>query len=150
MKPGPSALAAIIGSILLLFCTPRVAASDTVEKGVMNSVTYFYRVFLWTPDGAVVPISPDEGFYTHASIHPAGGSAVFWGGVSGLPRIWFREFDADSMVPLTPPDMAAMTPSFNPVSAPTHLMSYCFAGLRRVNLKRRSTGANRKGRSSIT
>jgi Tol biopolymer transport system component len=55
-------------------------------------------VFWWEPDGRVIRVSPGDGIYFMACIHPDGGHVVFWGGTGGRPRIWIADgaggFDA--------------------------------------------------------
>lgn len=65
-------------------------------------------VHAWFPDGAVRRISPDDGgTYYQACIHPAGTHALFFGGVSGPPRVWQADLDTGATTPLTPLDSSA-------------------------------------------
>jgi Tol biopolymer transport system component len=55
-------------------------------------------VYWWEPDGRVVRVSPGDGIYLMACIHPDGGHVVLWGGTRGRPRLWVADgaggFDA--------------------------------------------------------
>ena len=45
-------------------------------------------VYAWFPYGKVQRISPGDGIYYQACIHPEGTHAVFYGGASGPVRVW--------------------------------------------------------------
>src|SRR5215510_606423 len=57
-------------------------------------------IFWWEPDGRVVRVSPGDGIYFMACIHPDGDHVVFWGGSTGRPRLWIAD-GAGSVDPLT-------------------------------------------------
>lgn len=71
-------------------------------------------VYAWTPDGAVRRISPPGGYFWHASVHPSGGTAVFWGADDGPPRIWLADIERGTCEPLTPGDVGASMAAFTP------------------------------------
>ena len=48
-------------------------------------------VYWWEPDGRVARISPGDGIYFMACIHPDGHHTVFWGGSEGRPRLWIAD-----------------------------------------------------------
>jgi TolB protein len=48
-------------------------------------------VYWWEPDGRVARISPGDGIYFMACVHPDGHHAVFWGGSEGRPRLWIAD-----------------------------------------------------------
>lgn len=50
-------------------------------------------VYWWEPDGRVVRVSPGDGLYCMACVHPDGDHAVFWGGSAGRPRLWVADGD---------------------------------------------------------
>jgi len=63
------------------------------------------------PDGRVVRLSPDDGFFYQACVHPDGLSALFSGAASGAPRIWSVALDPlATSVALTPADSGARHP----------------------------------------
>jgi len=69
-------------------------------------------VYWWEPDGRVATISPGDGVYLMACIHPSGEHAVFWGGASGRPRLWIGD-GAGDIDALTEPHAAARHPAYN-------------------------------------
>jgi Tol biopolymer transport system component len=69
-------------------------------------------VFVWLPDGEVRVLSPGDGVYYQASVHPEGDHAVFWGGVSGAPRIWRADTNGDDPEPITPATSGARHPVY--------------------------------------
>lgn len=73
-----------------------------------------FDVYSWSPGGDPVCISPGDGAYFQSSIHPNGDNAVFWGGISGPPRIWRADLDGNSCEPLTPADSGARHPAYCP------------------------------------
>lgn len=75
-----------------------------------------FDVYSWSPDSDPVCISPGDGAYYQSSIHPNGEYAVFWGGVSGPPRIWRADLDGNDCEPLTPADFGARQPVICPIS----------------------------------
>jgi Tol biopolymer transport system component len=75
----------------------------------------FFRActYVWFPDGTIRRMSPTDGFYIQACIHPEGREAIFWGGPSGPPRIWQYDFANATLRPLTPPEYGCMHPSYS-------------------------------------
>lgn len=69
--------------------------------------------YVWFPDGTVRRMSPADGFYVQACIHPEGHEAIFWGGPEGPPRIWHYDFLSGALRPLTPPEYGCMHPSYS-------------------------------------
>ncbi len=70
-------------------------------------------VWAWWPDGRVVRISPGDGAYLQANVHPDGDGAVFWGGPDGSrPRLWRSPTDRADAIPLTGDDHGARHPTF--------------------------------------
>jgi Tol biopolymer transport system component len=70
-----------------------------IRAGRPQSLNRFRSdVFWWEPDGRVVRVSPGDGIYFMACIHPDGDHVVFWGGKEGRPRVWIADgaggFDA--------------------------------------------------------
>lgn len=72
-------------------------------------------VYLQHPDGTVETASPTNGLFYQASISPTGGQVLFFGGVSGFPRIWSHVpgEEEGSIEPLTAADSGARHPSFD-------------------------------------
>ncbi|MDX6284631.1 MAG: hypothetical protein QOG53_116 [Frankiales bacterium] len=68
-----------------------------------------FTVFAWFPDGEIRGINPAQGFYRQPCVSPDGGSAVFWGGPAGAPRIFHSNLTGQ-VQPLGPP--WARHPSF--------------------------------------
>ena len=65
-------------------------------------------VWSWLPDGRVSRLSPGDGAWMQASIHPNGDHAVFWGGPDDSPpRLWQSATDHGRAEPLTGVDAAA-------------------------------------------
>jgi TolB protein len=48
-------------------------------------------VYWWEPDGRVSRISPGDGIYFMACVHPDGDHTVFWGGSEHRPRLWIAD-----------------------------------------------------------
>ena len=69
-------------------------------------------VFWWEPDGRVVRLSPGDGVYLMACVHPAGDGAVFWGGAQGRPRLWWSD-GGPTLEALTPGSVSARYPAFD-------------------------------------
>lgn len=62
-------------------------------------------------DGSVVPLSPSDGFFYQACVHPAGTAALYSGARSGPPRVWSIGLDpVGTAVALSPPDSGARHP----------------------------------------
>ncbi len=64
-------------------------------------------VYAWFPEGKVEQISAGDGIYIHPCVHPEGGNVIFYGAVSGPPRIWKADLITGEMKPLTQPDCAS-------------------------------------------
>ncbi len=70
-------------------------------------------IWAWWPDGNTIRISPGDGAYMQACIHPRGDQAVFWGGpLDARPRLWLSPTDRSAPVPLTPADSGARHGTF--------------------------------------
>lgn len=78
-------------------------------------------VYWSEPDGHVRRMSPGDGLYYMACIHPSGTHAVCWGGAAGRPRLWIGDgsgaFDA-----ITEGRFSARYPAFN---ANGDVLVYC-------------------------
>jgi dipeptidyl aminopeptidase/acylaminoacyl peptidase len=62
-------------------------------------------------DGRVVRLSPDNGFFYQACVHPRGTQALYSGALSGPPRIWLVDLDPlGTPSALTPEDSGARHP----------------------------------------
>lgn len=70
-------------------------------------------VFSWYPDGRVERISPADGIYYQACVHPQGTHAVFFGASSGTPRLWKAGLNTGALTPLTDGDAGARHPSYS-------------------------------------
>jgi Tol biopolymer transport system component len=70
-------------------------------------------VYAWFPDGRIERISPGDGIYYQACIHPEGTHAVFYGGASGPVRVWRTDLTTLDCVPLTEPDTGAVHPVYS-------------------------------------
>jgi len=71
-------------------------------------------VWAWLPNGTTIRISPGDGAYMQACIHPRGQKVVFWGGpLDAQPRLWLSPTDRSEPVALTPPDSGARHGSFS-------------------------------------
>jgi Tol biopolymer transport system component len=53
------------------------------------------------------------GPFAQPHVHPDGSAVVFWGGLSGRPRIWLYEFASQIARPLTGPEAGSIEPSFD-------------------------------------
>lgn len=73
---------------------------------------FFSDVFWWEPDGRVVRVSPGDGIYCMACIHPDGDHVVFWGGSTGRPRLWIADASG-SAAPLTDGIRSARFPAYS-------------------------------------
>jgi Tol biopolymer transport system component len=71
------------------------------------------NVYAWFPDGRIQRISPGDGIYYQAAIHPEGSHAVFYGGASGPVRVWRTELATLDYEPLTEPSTGAMHPVYS-------------------------------------
>jgi TolB protein len=69
-------------------------------------------VYWWEPDGRVARVSPGDGVYFMACIHPDGGHTVFWGGSQGRPRLWMAD-GSGTMESLTDGRRSARFPAFS-------------------------------------
>jgi Tol biopolymer transport system component len=70
-------------------------------------------VWAWLPNDETVRISPGDGAYMQACIHPLGAHAVFWGGpLDAQPRLWSSPTDRSEPVALTPGDSCARHGTF--------------------------------------
>jgi Tol biopolymer transport system component len=56
---------------------------------------------------------PGWGVFGQPHIHPDGTAVVFWGGVSGMPRVWLYETGTQSARALTKIDVGSFEPSFD-------------------------------------
>jgi len=78
-------------------------------------------VYWLEPDGRVTTMSPGNGLYYMACIHPSGTHAVCWGGPTGRPRLWSGDgtgaFDA-----ITDAAFSARYPAF---SANGQVLAFC-------------------------
>jgi Tol biopolymer transport system component len=70
-------------------------------------------VHAWFPDGKVQRISPGDGIYYQACIHPEGSHVVFYGGASGPVRVWRSDLATFDCEPLTEPDTGAVHPVYS-------------------------------------
>jgi hypothetical protein len=90
---------------------PRTAPDAARSADLRYFEGFRSDVFWWEPDGRVVRISPGDGVYLMACMHPDGRGAVFWGGARGRPRLWWSDGTADAE-PITPASMSARYPAF--------------------------------------
>lgn len=72
-------------------------------------------VYLQRPDGTIETASPTNGLFYQPSISPIGDQVVFFGGVSGFPRLWSHVpgESEGSVEPLTTEGSGARHPSFD-------------------------------------
>ena len=70
-------------------------------------------VFAWFPDGKIERISPGDGIYYQACIHPDGTHAVFYGGASGPVRVWRTDLATLDCEALTEPGTGAVHPVYS-------------------------------------
>jgi len=70
-------------------------------------------VYAWLPDGKIQRISPGDGIYYQACIHPEGTHAVFYGGASGNVRVWRADLVTFDCEPLTEPGTGAIHPVYS-------------------------------------
>ncbi len=98
-----------------------VPKRDPAKAGPTYMEHFGSDVFWWEPDGRVVRISPGDGVYLMACVHPDGQGAVFWGGARGRPRLWWSD-GAGEPEPLTSANVSARYPAFS--LAGEHL-AYC-------------------------
>jgi Tol biopolymer transport system component len=70
-------------------------------------------IWAWWPDGNTICISPGDGAYLQACIHPSGDNVVFWGGPrDAQPRLWLSPTDRSEPIALTPADSGARHGTF--------------------------------------
>jgi hypothetical protein len=69
-------------------------------------------VYWWEPDGRVLRLSPGDGIYSMACIHPAAENAVFWGGATGRPRLWVADASG-GLDAITQAKISARHPSYD-------------------------------------
>ncbi len=70
-------------------------------------------IWAWWPDGKTIRISPGDGAYMQACIHPRGENVVFWGGIpDARPRLWLSPTDRSAPVPITTADSGARHGTF--------------------------------------
>ena len=69
-------------------------------------------VFAWFPDGEVKQMSPGNGVYYQACIHPMGSDVLYAGAAGGPPRIWRTGLKDRKTTPLTPVESGARHPVF--------------------------------------
>jgi len=70
-------------------------------------------IFAWFPDGRVERVSPADGIYYQACVHPDGIDAIFFGASSGAPRLWRVTFATGELTPLTDADAGARHPVYS-------------------------------------
>lgn len=72
-------------------------------------------VYLWFPDHTYRRISPKDGLFYQASIHPKGTEVIFFGGRRGPPRVWRHQIgsNADATVAITPSEVGARHPVYD-------------------------------------
>ncbi len=69
-------------------------SSSAPEHEAVGLISDFTSdVYWWEPDGRVLRLSPGDGIYSMACVHPSGDHAVFWGGATGRPRLWAADAD---------------------------------------------------------
>ena len=67
-------------------------AEDQEQKRARSFIRNFKSdVYWWEPDGRVIRLSPGDGIYCMACVHPSGSHAAFWGAASGRPRLWVAD-----------------------------------------------------------
>jgi len=64
-------------------------------------------VYAWFPDGKVKKVSAGDGIYVHPCVQPDGKYVVFYGAVSGPPRIFKADLITGEVIPLTPAGLAS-------------------------------------------
>jgi Tol biopolymer transport system component len=69
-------------------------------------------IYAWFPDGRVERVSPADGIYYQACIHPEGTDAIFFGASAGSPLLWKAAFAAGELTPLTDADAGARHPVY--------------------------------------
>lgn len=70
-------------------------------------------VWSWWPDGRVVRLTPDDGAWLQANVHPDGDRAVCWGGPPAEPpRLWVSPTNRATPVALTDTGSGARHSSF--------------------------------------
>lgn len=65
------------------------------------------------PAGKVFAVSPQEGFFYQSCIHPQGTEAVFFGGYSGIPRIWRRTLAEGDLEAISPVGWSCRHPVYS-------------------------------------
>lgn len=72
-------------------------------------------VYLRFPDHTSLRVSPKNGLFYQASVHPNGTEVIFFGAHSGPPRVWRHQLgtNAGSAVAITPPEVGARHPVYD-------------------------------------
>lgn len=70
-------------------------------------------MFVWFPDGKVLPISKGDGIYYQPCIHPEGTYVVYSGASTGNLRVWRTDLNSNNTIALTPLNSGAQHPVFS-------------------------------------
>jgi TolB protein len=92
-----------------LLATHTVRGADPSEE-----LQFRADVYAWFPSGRVARVSPGDGIYYQACVHPAGTHVVYSGGRSGTPRILQTNLKTGNTSALTPKDVSARHPVYSP------------------------------------
>lgn len=76
-------------SIIVFFSALLISCETPREKNP--------AIYAWFTDGTVRQISPSDGFFYQASVHPMGTHVLCSGGFSGPPHIWKADFADQQM-----------------------------------------------------
>jgi Tol biopolymer transport system component len=91
----------------------RAALSIFSRFGMTPPVSRRSVVYAWWPDGRVLPVSPQDGFFYQPCIHPDGTCVAFHGNTRGPLRVWCTKFDSLNTYPLTHETSTAIHPSYS-------------------------------------